>query len=257
MKLSDYPKGKFIKCVLAGQPARGKTTAGLSFPTPMLIFDFDGKLTGPIYYATKFGIDLSQIEVESPADWGRDWERLAMKLVRFRSNPDKFKTFGLDSLTSLADFLLSLTGENKLKDSKQVKKIGGIQVPAIDEYNAESAGIMDLLIFMKEVQAHFWLTAHVIETRTASIENQRPIISRTLLTGGKKVAAKIPAYFPENYAFNIEMPVNTQDLVRYICYTKPNEDDYARTELPLPPKFDFTEKLFFNELMRLLGGASS
>jgi hypothetical protein len=252
MRLVDYPKAKFIKAVLAGQPGRGKTSAGLSFPTPMLIFDFDGKLTGPIYYAQKLGVNLEEIEVETPADYGRNWEKLATRLLSFRDNPGKYKTFGFDSLTSIADFLLGMTGEVKAKTKPdEIKKVGGIQVPAIDEYNAETAGIMDILLFMKDVQANVWLTAHVLESKATTLDN-RLVISRSLLTGGRKVSAKIPAYFPENYAFNVEYPIDVKQKVHYVCYTKTTGEDYARTELPLPEKIDFTDELFFKKLVSYL-----
>lgn len=250
MKLSDYQVGKFVKAAIAGQPGRGKTTAGLSFPLPMLIFDFDGKLDGPILFAKKNGIDLSKIEVETPQNW--------QQVVRFmnteEANP-RFKSYGFDTLTSLADMLLSNVQDKKLEEKGTVKRIGGVQVPGLEEFNAESAGIMDLLLFMKNVKAHVWLTAHVIETKAVTTDDagkSRIVVNRSLLTGGKKVAAKIPAYFPENYSIQIEPAIEVNKPPKFFVYTTSNTEDYGRTGFNLPPKFEITNRLFFPELTRLM-----
>lgn len=256
MKLSDYQVGKFVKAAIAGQPGRGKTTAGLSFPSPMLIFDFDGKLDGPILFAKKMGIDLSKIEVETPVNW----QQVVRILNQEESNP-RFKSYGFDTLTSLADMLLSNIQDVKLGEKGgQVKRIGGVQVPGLEEFNAESAGIMDLLLFMKNVKAHVWLSAHVIETKattTGDDGKSRIVVNRSLLTGGKKVAAKIPAYFPENYSLQIEPPISSGQMPKYFCFTTSNSEDYGRTGFALPPKFEITGKLFFPELNRLMGQPGS
>lgn len=254
MKLSDYQVGQYIKALIAGQPGRAKTTAGLTFPTPMLIFDFEDKLSGPVLWAKQHGIDLSKIEVLTPRDWHNNWDELCKLFQQFRRDPDKFKSFGTDSLTSLADYLLGYTSDKKVADGKGVTKIGGVTVAGIDEFNAESSGIMDYLLFMREVRAHVWLTAHYMETKTTSIgDANKVIVSRSLITGAKKTAAKIPVYFKEVYSFNIEQSIKVGGPVKYVCHTQTNEEDFARTEFPLPAKFEFTNELFFSKLAALAG----
>lgn len=252
MKLSDYQVGQFIKVVLAGQPGRTKTSCGLSFPLPMLIFDFDGKLDGPILYAQKHGIDLSKIEVETITNW----QKMVMVLDREMTSP-RFASYGFDSLTSMADTLLGQVGDVKASEKEgKVKRIGGIPVPGLEEFNAESAGIMDVLLFMKTVRAHVWLTAHVLETKamvTGDDGKSRITVNRTLLTGGKKVAAKIPAYFPENYSIQIEPDIIVGKPPKYWVYTTSNSEDYGRTGFNLPPRFEITNKLFYPTLMGLIG----
>ena len=250
MKLSSYPVVEFLKIAIAGQPGRGKTTAGITFPTPMLIFDFDGKLDGPILFAKKQGIDLSQIEVEQP----RNWQQVVSILNREETSP-KFKTYGFDTLTSLADMLLSNIQDLKATEKGgSVKRIGGVQVPGLEEFNAESAGIMDMILFMKNVKANVWLTAHVIETKTTSNASGKPTmsISRSLLTGGKKVAAKIPAYFPENYSLQIEPELDPSLPPKYVVYTQSNTEDYGRTGFDLPAKIDITGKPFYATIKALI-----
>lgn len=251
MKASDYKIAEFIKVVLAGQPGRAKSSAGLTFPTPMMIFDFDNKLEGPILWARKMGIDLSKIDIIQPKHWNNRWEEFDKMLKDYAKNPAPYKTFGFDSLTSMADVLLGFTNDAKSAE-KKAKTVAGVQVAGIDEYNAETSGIMDLLLFMKDIKAHVWLTAHVIETKTQVMEAgaaNKIIVNRALLTGGKKAAAKIPVYFPENYSIQIEKPIREGDPVDYVCHTRPNEEDYGRTAYPLPAKFKFTNDLFFKILM--------
>lgn len=253
MKLSDLLVGEFIKALIAGQPGRGKTTAGLTFPTPMLIFDFEGKLVGPMLWAKKNGIDISKIEIWSPRDWSNNWDEFCKRLNSFRRDPQGYKSFGTDSLSSLADYLLGYTSDKKVAEGDKVKRVGGVQVAGIDEYNAESSGLMDYLLFVKDVKANVWMSAHYLESKTTSLDTGKVIVSRSLLTGGKKTAAKIPVYFPEVYSFNIEPSIVVGGSVKRVCYTQTNEEDFARTEFTLPNKFDFTDKPFYSTLRTLAG----
>jgi len=255
MKLSDYQIAKFLKVVLAGQAGRGKTSAGLTFPLPMLIFDFDRKLDGPVLFAKKHGIDLSQIEVIQPKNWTE-----VVRVLNQNETSPKYKTFGFDTLTSMADLLLGVIQDNKEHEKAgQVKRIGGIQVPGLEEFNAESAGIMDVLIFMKEVQANVWLSAHVIETKQTVTDagRSRVVVNRSLLTGGKKVAAKIPGYFPENYSINIEPDAVVGKPPKIFVHTASNEEDYGRTGFDLPAKFEITNKLFYPTWLSLINAANA
>lgn len=252
MKLTDYQVAQFIKVVLAAQPGRGKTSAGLTFPQPMLILDFDGKLDGPILFAKRMGIDISGIEFEQPQTWQHVQRILDSEVKRPR-----FKTYGFDSLTSMADMLLGQVMDMKANEKSVVKRIGGVQVPGLEEFNAESAGIMDLLLFVKSVQANVWLTAHVIETRlqtTNDAGRSTVVVNRSLLTGGRKVAAKIPAYFPENYSLQIEPDIVSGNPPKIWVYTTPNSEDYGRTGFNLPARFEITNKLFYPTLMELIHG---
>ena len=257
MNLDKYTTNPFLKVTLTGKPGRLKSSCGLSFPSPMLIFDFDGKLEGPALWAKKMGIDVSKIDIESPRDWNHDWSKLEYRLRSLAKNPSPYKSFGFDSVTSIADTLLGFTADAKAKvDPNKVKRVGGVQVAGIDEYNAESSGVMDILLFCKDVQANTWLTAHIIETKTIDLESKRVDVSRQILTGGKKLAPKIPIYMPECYRIELEGAVEVGKASRAYCYTQANsEDDFARSAYPLPNKFEITDRLFYPTIISLIAEA--
>lgn len=255
MKLSNIKVAEFIKVVLAAKPGRGKTASGFTFPTPMKVFNFDGnnKIEGPTHYIKKFNLKLDDIDVISPEDWNYDWVKFDQMLQMYAKNPSPYKSFGFDSLTSIADSLLGFTAAAKLKaDPNKLKKTGGVQVAGIDEYNAETSGIMDIVMFMKDVNAHVWLTAHIIETVRRDIEKNQEIRETSLLSGGKKAAARIPAYFPECYKIEKEEGVTSSEPIRFYVETKSSGDDYARTNFALPKRFEITGKDFFTELNNLI-----
>lgn len=254
MKASDFVVAKFLKVVLAGQPGRGKSCSGMTFPLPMRIYDFDQKLGGPILFAKKQGIDLTKIDIFTVGSW-RD---LLVDMDRQCNRPE-FSSYGFDSLTTMADLLLGQVQDNKTREKGKTKEIGGVPVPGLEEFNAESSGIMDVLLFMKTIKANIWLTAHVIETKGQVTDDQnrmRIVVNRSLLTGGKKAAAKIPAYFPENYSIQIEPPIKAGDTPRFFVHTTPNSEDYGRSEYPLPSVIEITNKKFYDTIMEQINKAT-
>lgn len=258
MNLSEIQsKVEFIKCVLASRPGAGKTAAGLTFPLPMKIFEFDGKakLLGPARYAQSLGIDINQIDIVTPDMFNNDWTTFDRMLQDLRKNPGKNKSFGFDTYTSIGDTLIGYTSEGKLKQKgDKVKKVGGaIQVPEVDEWMAEITGLMDILVFMKEVNANVWLGCHILETKRRNLESGLETVETTILTGGKKPAARIPAYFPEAYKLMKQNPLSDKDPIQFVVETRSPDDDYARTNYEfLPRRFDITGKKFYDVLIGLI-----
>lgn len=248
----DFVDKNFVKVVLASKPGRAKSTAGMSFPLPQKLYLFDGeaKIPGPLLYLAKMGVDLSQIHITIPKDWNNNWISFDQQLQEFKRSPNPYKSFGFDSLTSVADNLMGFTAAGKLRaDPKKIKQTGGVQVASIDEYNAELSGIMDIILFMMEVQAHVWFSAHIIETDKQNLETNTITKVSSLLSGGKKAAARLPAYFPECYKLEKESGFSSSDPTKYIFYTHGPDDDYARTNFNLPMKIDFTNRKFFDVLI--------
>jgi phage nucleotide-binding protein len=65
MKLSELKTTNLIKLLLYGQPGAGKTVFASSFPGPILVFDFDNKMSSAARFFASDKERMNQIEVIS------------------------------------------------------------------------------------------------------------------------------------------------------------------------------------------------
>ncbi len=79
------------------------------------------------------------------------------------------------------------------------------------------------------------LIAHVIQAEYKSLTGETHM-SRTIVTAGKRIAAKMPAYCDEVYHFNIEKAIAVGGEGAYAILTEHTGYDFARTTLPLAKK---------------------
>jgi hypothetical protein len=124
--------------------------------------------------------------------------------------------------------------------------IAGIAVNEIDDYNAESAALQELIALTKDIQSYhkvnIILIAHVIQAEYRNTTNNTTHISRQIVTAGKKVAAKVPAYCGEVYHLNIKKGFVEGQGGDYSLLTTHTGDDFARTALPLPTEIVLGDK---------------
>jgi hypothetical protein len=200
-----------------------------------------------------WGIDPKLIQYD---DYD-DFNRARIKLEQFQVNCP-FKTIVVDSLTSCADMTLRQTlkakvGKTRASGATAGKQISGIQVNEIEDYNAESAALQELVSLTKDIHAYhkvnIILIAHVVQAEYRSIAGETHI-SRTIVTAGKKVAPKIPAYCGEVYHFNIERSIDTSQGGAYTLLTEHTGDDFARTALPLPRKISFGGEPLYDKYIK-------
>ena len=130
-------------------------------------------------------------------------------------------------------------GKSRASGAAAGKNIGGISVNEIEDFNAESAGLTELLALTKDIhkfhKVDVILIAHVIRTEARSLDGSINV-SRTIVTAGKKPAAKIPAYCDETYHFGLEKAIDASVAGDHNVLTSHAGEDYARTSLPLPSK---------------------
>ena len=258
-KASDYIPDKRFFALLKGDPGCGKSIAAATFALngPQFIFDFDGKF-GAIYNFFTNIIPcpeiLNNIEYERFDNYNGAAEKL-QDIIDYE--PNKY-TGGIiwDTLTTCVDSILTQIQVVKGTDPKKVgklKMVGDIQVGDIEDYNAESSALTRLLQTAKfKLPVHFLMLAHVVRTEANQLDGGIKI-TRQLLTAGKKVAAKIPAYFDEAWHLTSNSGGETLGSDRYILRTKASGEDWARTSLPLPATIDVTGKKFlWKELQKEL-----
>jgi hypothetical protein len=221
-----------------GEPGTRKSTNALGWPKPQYWFSYDGKMNALKLPMTLWKIDPKLISYDDYTDW----TTARAKLESFAINCP-FKTIIIDSITSCADSMLRQTIKAKIGMARKSgatagKQVGGIAVNELEDYNAEAAGLTELIALTKDIhkfhKIDIILIAHVVRTDYKTPDGKMNI-SRVLVTAGKKPAAKIPAYCDETYHFGWEPSAIIGEVGDLIIDTVNNGEDYARTTLNLPP----------------------
>lgn len=241
MRLSDVnPLETHIKLLLKGVPGTRKTTQAATFPGPIFWFDIDRKVDKSLILPRLLNVIPKDTEIEY--EQYRSWYHIEQKLMQLESSCP-YRTVVIDSVTSIGDRINRAT----LAKEKGGKKIGGIQVNTIEDYNAETSALMYMVDMMNVIQAHVVLIGHVIQRDTTIDGISKQV--RQLVTGGKVVGAKIPAYIPEIYHFEFDHEFDTTLPPKYTMFTQVHGEDFARTGLPLPYKMDITNRNLYEIIM--------
>ena len=236
--------------MMKGEPGTRKSTQALSFPGPQYWFSWDRKMNGIYLPMRKWGIDPTTIQYD---DY-EDWNKARAKLEQLQTTCP-YKTLVFDSLTSMADMTLRQTvkmkyGQKRASGAQAGKLIAGIAVNEIEDYNAESAALQELVALTKDICAYhkvnIILIAHVVQAEYRNTATNTTHISRTIVTAGKKVAPKIPAYCGEVYHFNIKKGFVEGAGGEYALLTEHTGDDFARTALGLEKEIVFADKPLYN-----------
>jgi hypothetical protein len=240
--------------LMKGEPGTRKSTQALSFPGPQFWFSWDRKMNGIYLPMRKWGIDPKTVNFQDYDDWTKPKQQLE----KFQTDCP-YKTIIFDSITSMADMTLRQTTRLKYGVKRQSgadagKLIAGIAVNEIEDYNAESAALNELIALSKDIHSYHKvnvvLIAHVVQAEYRSTTNNTTHVSRQIVTAGKKVSAKIPAYCGEVYHFNIEKGFVEGQGGDYALLTTHTGDDFARTALDLPNKIVFGDKPLYDTYIK-------
>lgn len=225
-----------------GEPGTRKSTQALSYPGPQYWFSWDRKMSGLLIPMKEWKIDPKQIEYDDYMDWNKARSKLEQLQINC-----KYKTIVIDSLTSCADMTLRQTimakaGVVRGSGNAAGKTVAGIAVNEIEDYGAEASALQELIALTKDIHSYHHvnviLIAHVIQAEYKS-PNGQTHFSRTIVTAGKRVAPKIPAYCGEVYHFNIKQGARVGSGGSYSLLTEHTGDDFARTALPLGKEIEF------------------
>lgn len=243
-----------LYCMFKGEPGTRKSTQALSFPGPQYWFSWDRKMNGIYLPMKKWGIDPKTISYDDYDDWTAPRKKLEQLQVAC-----PYKTIVFDSITSMADMTLRQTTRLKYGVTRQSgqqagKLIAGIAVNEIEDYNAESAALQELIALSKDINAfhkvNVILIAHVVKAEYRDTTKKTTHISRQIVTAGKNVAAKIPAYCGEVYHFNIDSGMQEGAGGDYTLLTEHTGDDFARSALGLPNKIVFGDKPLYETYLK-------
>ena len=232
--------------MFTGTPGTRKSTQALTWPKPIFFFSWDKKMHAMLYPMMKWGINPKDVHYEDYSDWNTARARLE----QFQTNCP-YHTLVFDSITSCADCALRQVAKVKGKGGKFVAEI---QVNSIEDYLAESAALMELIALTKDVsnyhKTNIILIAHLIQAEYKSAPNTEANIVRTIVTAGKRVAPKFPAYAEEVYHFFLDSGINPDMPGNYSILTESTTEDFARTSIGLPRKIGFGDKQLYKEWIK-------
>jgi AAA domain len=243
-----------LYCMFKGEPGTRKSTQALSFPGPQYWLSWDRKMNGIKLPMRKWGIDPKTVVFDDYDDWTAGKKKLEQLQV---SCP--YKTIVIDSITSMADMTLRQTtrlkyGVTRASGATAGKLIAGIAVNEIEDYNAESAALQELIALTKDINSYhkvnIILIAHVVKAEYRDTTKKTTHISRQIVTAGKNVAAKLPAYCGEVYHFNIKSGMQEGAGGDYTLLTTHTGDDFARTALDLPAEVVFNDKPIYDTYIK-------
>lgn len=263
MLLSEIDVHAPVMGIFKGESGTGKTIAACSFPQPLKVWSLDDRMKSAAMYLREHNHPVDQIEVQAyGADdfvrfidtFGEAAEQFSGEAT-FRSG-EPFKTFVLDGLTSLGTMILtycmSIRGVHK---SGKERQKGIIRLPEIEDFMGESNALEKILSYARQIneRAHFIMTAHVVISKMFDIESKQYKESRSLLTGGAKVAAKVPIYFDEIWHFEADTEFSEEGGNSvYKARTQHAGRDFARTALPLPSVMEWTNSILWPQVEKFL-----
>lgn len=254
--ISEIELGGRMMVMLKGEFKVGKTVAAASWPKPLHIYDFDGRMAPlKLMYPTETGITFTTVGARSmPSrriisfrEFCKDFEELQDRCP--------YATVVLDSFTSLSNTAITYQLELSSQMGKKGEKIGretaaGFRIPGFDEYNGETTMLSQILDICKILPCHLLVTAHPI-TKTETIDGK---VKRTrqIASYGQKIASIAPAYFDEVYHLHARPGVSSGDGVQRLANTITDGEDFAGTALPLPAQMEYTNKRLFNVIRESL-----
>lgn len=228
-----------------GEPGTRKSTQALSYPLPQYWISWDQKMDALKLPMKKWGIDPTQVDFD---DY-KDWDAPRTKLESFLATC-KYHTIVVDSITSGSDASVRQTLKKK---GASAKNIAGIPVGGFEEYNAESAALGELIALTKELnkvrKINIIIIAHVIQKEQKSADGQTHM-SRVLVTAGKAIAQKIPAYCSEVYHFNVKQGPIVGKGGQYALKTTHTGDDFARSSLALDEEIIFGDDPLYSKWIK-------
>lgn len=231
--------------LMKGEPGTRKSTCALSYPTPQYWFSTDRKMGALALPASKWGLDMTQIQFDDYTDW--DGPRKKLELFETRC---PFKTIIVDSITSIGDGMNRQVQKYK---GANAYTIGGIPVDTIEDYKAEASAFREMMALLNSIRKyhkiHVIIIAHVVGQRSSSEANKLTHHSRVIVTGGDKISAKISSYADEAYHFNIRPGATESVTGEFTAITAHTGNDYARTTLELPREIVFNDRPLYNDFL--------
>lgn len=261
MKAEDYQVRPVISGLFKGRTGTGKTIAacGKEF-RPVYVLDCEGRMNSVVTYYKQLDGHCRDIEFDT-FDMEGGFYPMDKKMDELIARCD-YKTVHVASLTSYIHIVLyhlikAKAGQKTSRGFDAVRRIGGIPVNSLEDYNAEDAAIIyELLRFLKSLHkqqgVNTFLEAHISPYEIISLEEGQRVSTtyNQIVTKGKKAPAQIPGYFDEVYLFTKTLKgMGSSKGGAYEFDSTGTSTDDCKTSLGING-FDWTGKDFSVELMK-------
>lgn len=252
MNTKDLKIGETLFVLLKGEPGTGKSIAASSFPDPYIL-DLDRRILS----VKNFWHHVMRKPREFDYDNFNNFYEIHKKLGELKQLC-QYKTIIFDGITMAADIILKTLADSR--DAKSKVMHGGIEILQIEDYLGESNGLSilldDLTAIAIQWKVHIVVIAHVLKVSETNFKTKVTTESRTLLTAGKKIAAKLPVRFDECWHCDVLPDIEVSGEPSYRIVTRHAGVDWAKTALPIPMFIDLTKKSLFDEVMKHVRAAN-
>lgn len=240
-KLSELKLSARRKILLYGNSGTGKTVFGCSFPGPIYVADFDGKISSAAEYYNKDSERLEDIDYDTflpkdPKDlvFRNFYNKLAEIKAVGKSGELKYKTFVLDSLTTYAEAMMV----EVMAQNPGIKCLGqgATTAPALQHYRLLNNHFKNVLNEILSLPCNVVITAHI---KTDKDELTGEIVREPMLSG--QLAARLPIMFEEVYRTYTD---GSGTGIKYLAQTQSDRSYKCRSQisgLPNPLVLNYKE----------------
>ncbi len=235
MKLSDLESQDFVKLLIVGASGSGKTIAACSFPGPIMVMDFDGKISSAakFYSGDKEKLDSINFNAYSKMPIKGDAKLVrkprvqaflddvqAIYNLQNTKQPLPYKTIVIDSITTLADSIM--------EDYRMVSQTG-VKRPNVDQNSMSDYGLLathfkQIMTGLLALDCHIVFISHSLLMKDES----SGIITNEIMFPGS-TASKLGIYFEEVYFAKYDQ------AGKNVWQTKPDpRTSFCRTQRKLP-----------------------
>lgn len=196
-QLSDLNPSANIKLLLFGDSGTGKTCFAMTFPGPIWVADFDGKISSAAAFYSNMPDVLAQVEYENYVALGKEdmpAERFNKKLGELkqlaREGKFPYRTIVIDSLTTYADETMKYLMKENPGVKRMITRLA--QAPSQQDYGIANIFHKQLIGELVAFPCNIVVTAHIA---TEKDELTGEILRTPLIAGQLK--QKLPIYFSE------------------------------------------------------------
>lgn len=196
MLLSEIKTSENLKVLAVGPAGTGKTCFAAGFPTPILVFDFDGKINSAAAFYSHDKERLAQIDVRDmrASFTERDPITEFLKILRDEvvPNPGKFKTLVIDSATTFSAALL----QHIVKTNPGIKRNSSAQgmQPGMQDFGILKREFARIIPNLLALPMNVVMLGHISVDKS---DLTGEIIRTPNLDGS--FGAELPVYFEEVY----------------------------------------------------------
>lgn len=244
--------------LFVGESGSGKTVAECTFPKPLKVEDFDGRIRGilGVNFLTdedKKGIEYEYYPPKEPNLITKIENNMQTKQIMSQSGRLDLKTLVTDSVTTETFAFLSQSIPLTHKENKG-RKIGPLAMAGIEDYGFQSQAMMDYIAWLKSLPIpNIIISAHIVPVTQLS-DPDNPFSQRVKvgekLSITEKLAANLPTSFDHIFKFEKET-IGTVD--KYYVTFRGGIARTAYAQLPAG-KIDITGKRFYDVMMGYIRG---